>query len=248
MKTPVYFISDIHLKLNNSKKEISRRKHLYKLLDKIIDTGGTCFFVGDIFDFYFEYPDLIPKAYTDFYIKAYEMKNNNIDLHFLVGNHDYWIQSFIKKNIMNNIYFNDAIFKINNKKFIVTHGDGLLSWDHGYRILKFIIRSKVFIWLLSWLHPTLTYKIAKFISRSGYHDSSSMKNNQKVKNELKSIAKTHFDNNLDYMICGHYHLGEMFELNKGKLAVLGDWFHKPSYAIFDGKELNLINWTNDTET
>ena len=77
---------------------------------------------------------------------------------------------------MDNVYYNDAKLDINGKKFIITHGDGLLSWDHGYRILKRVIRSKLFIWLLRWLHPTLTYKLAKFISRSGYEDSSSMDN------------------------------------------------------------------------
>ena len=39
-------------------------------LDKIIETGGSCFFVGDLFDFYFEYPHMIPKSYSDFYEKA----------------------------------------------------------------------------------------------------------------------------------------------------------------------------------
>ena len=33
MKTPVYFISDIHLKLNNSIEEEKRREHLYKLFE-----------------------------------------------------------------------------------------------------------------------------------------------------------------------------------------------------------------------
>jgi len=245
MKTPVYFISDIHLKLENSKEEQLRREHLYDLFDKIIESGGTCFFVGDLFDFYFEYPDLIPKSYADFYIKAVEMKNKNIDLHLMLGNHDYWVGSFLEKNLMDKIYFEDAYIEINNKRFIITHGDGLLSWDHGYRILKFIIRSKFFIRILGWLHPNITYRLAKFISRSGYEDSNSMENNQKVKEELKLVAKSHFDNKLDYMVCGHYHLGEMFKINKGKLAVLGDWFHKPSYAIFDGEKFSLKSWIKD---
>ena len=63
MKTPVYFISDIHLKLNIDIKEEERRQKLFRLLDHITESGGTCFFVGDLFDFYFEYPDLIPKAF-----------------------------------------------------------------------------------------------------------------------------------------------------------------------------------------
>ena len=62
MNTPVYFISDIHLKLTLDEGEKKRRNKLYRLFERIADTGGTCFFMGDLFDFYFEYPD--PVSYT----------------------------------------------------------------------------------------------------------------------------------------------------------------------------------------
>ena len=107
MKLPLYFISDIHLKLTIDQAENDRRKKLYRLLDKICETGGTCFFVGDLFDFYFEYPDVIPKAYADFYEKASYMKKNGVDLHFQTGNHDHWFQDFLEKEIMNKVYIDD---------------------------------------------------------------------------------------------------------------------------------------------
>ena len=47
------------------------------------------------------------------------------------------------------------------------------------------------------------------------------------------------------MVCGHYHLNEIIDVEKGKLAVLGDWQDDPSYAVFDGKELKLHQWEND---
>ena len=47
------------------------------------------------------------------------------------------------------------------------------------------------------------------------------------------------------MISGHYHLGEMFTINEGKLAVLGDWFFRPSYAVYDGEDLNMVLWEKD---
>ena len=47
------------------------------------------------------------------------------------------------------------------------------------------------------------------------------------------------------MISGHYHLGEMFKVNEGKLVVLGDWFFRPYYAIFDGNDLSLESWEHD---
>ena len=62
---------------------------------------------------------------------------------------------------------------------------------------------------------------------------------------MKNFAKKQFDNEFDFMISGHYHLGELFLINQGKLVVLGDWFYKPSYAIFDGKDLSLVNWNRN---
>ena len=242
MKLPLYFISDIHLKLTLDKDEKDRRQNLYRLLDRICVTGGTCFFVGDLFDFYFEYPDVIPKAYVDFYEKASHMKKSGVDIHFKTGNHDYWFLDFLEQNIMTKVYTDDIDVMVNGKRFFITHGDGILSWDHGYRVLKRVIRSKVFITLFRWIHPTIAYKIAKFISRSGKEDMHGADFNKDVKNELQIFAKEQFDKGFDYMISGHYHLGEIYNLDKGKLAVLGDWFHRPSYAKFDGEDLSMNLW------
>ena len=245
MNTPVYFISDIHLKLSLDDDEKKRRNKLYRLFDKILETGGTCFFVGDLFAFYFDYPDLTPKSYSDFYDKARILRENGISLYFLAGNHDYWVGDHIKNDIMDEVYLDDNEIEVNGKRFYLTHGDGLLSWDHGYRLLKKVIRSKTFIWLFRWLHPTIGYRIARIISRSGNHYTHTASFNKDVRIELQKIAKMHFDNGFDYMISGHYHLGEIFSVNKGKLAVLGDWFHRPSYAVFDGNDLELRLWEND---
>ena len=245
MKTPVYFISDIHLKLSLDNNEKKRRNKLYRLFDQIMETGGSCFFMGDLFDFYFEYPDLIPKSYFDFFEKTKVLKENGITLYFLAGNHDYWVGDHITNDIMDEVYLDDKQIEINGKKFFLTHGDGLLSWDHGYRLLKKVIRSKVFIWLFHWLHPTIGYRIAGMISRSGKKDTHGEDFNEDVRVELQKVAKEHFDNGYDFMISGHYHLGEMFLIEKGKLVVLGDWFHRPSYAVFNGEDLELRHWEDD---
>ena len=245
MKTPVYFISDIHLKLSLDNNEKKRRNKLYRLFDQIMETGGSCFFMGDLFDFYFEYPDLIPKSYFDFFEKTKVLKENGITLYFLAGNHDYWVGDHITNDIMDEVYLDDKQIEIKGKKFFLTHGDGLLSWDHGYRLLKKVIRSKAFIWLFHWLHPTIGYRIAGVISRSGKKDTHGEDFNEDVRVELQKVAKEHFDNGYDFMISGHYHLGEMFLIEKGKLVVLGDWFHRPSYAVFNGEDLELRHWEDD---
>ena len=245
MKLPLYFISDVHLKLSIDQEEKDRRKKLYRLLDKICETGGTCFFVGDLFDFYFEYPDMIPKSYFEFYNKAFQLKKAGVDLRFIAGNHDYWVLDFMKEKIMNHTYFDDTSFSLRGKNFYITHGDGVLSWDYGYRLLKKIIRSPFFIWCFRLLHPTLAYKIARKVSRTENHPELPQEVKDKIRKELKNYASGHFEKGFDYMVCGHYHLNEIIDTGKGKLAVLGDWQDEPSYAVFDGKELSLHQWEND---
>ena len=45
----------------------------------------------------------------------------------------------MKEKIMNQTYFDDTTFSLKGKNFYITHGDGVLSWDYGYRILKKIM-------------------------------------------------------------------------------------------------------------
>ena len=245
MQLPIYFISDIHLMLDESSDESAKRESLYRFLNFVRTTRGTLFFVGDLFDFYFEYPDVIPKSYFDFYNKAFQLKKAGVDLRFIAGNHDYWVLDFMKKKLMNHTYFDDTTFSLRGKNFYITHGDGVLSWDYGYRILKKIIRSPFFIWCFRLLHPTLAYKIARKGSRTENHPELPEEVREKIRNELKKYALTHLQKGFDYMVCGHYHLNEIIDVEKGKLAVLGDWQDDPSYAVFDGKELTLHQWEND---
>ena len=231
--------------LDQSSEEEAKRDSLYRFLNFVRTTRGTLFFVGDLFDFYFEYPDMIPKSYFDFYNKAFQLKKAGVDLRFIAGNHDYWVLDFMKEKLMNHTYFDDTTFSLRGKNFYITHGDGVLSWDYGYRLLKTIIRSPFFIWCLRLLHPTLTYKIARKVSRTENHPGLPKEVKDKIRKELKNYASGHFEKGFDYMVCGHYHLNEIIDTGKGKLAVLGDWQDDPSYAVFDGKELSLHQWEHD---
>ncbi len=44
--------------------------------------------LGDLFDFYFEYNDVIPKDYFPFYMEIDRLKKAGVKTHFLLGNHD----------------------------------------------------------------------------------------------------------------------------------------------------------------
>jgi len=242
MQLPVYFISDIHLMLQYDEREKKRQEKLFRFMDSVAQSGGTLFIIGDLFDFYFEYKHVIPKVYFPFYQKLYGLKNKGVEVHFVAGNHDYWTLDFMGQTLTTKVYFDDVALDIHGKRFYLTHGDGILSWDRGYRLLKGVIRSRLFIWLYRCLHPTIGYGIAQTISKKGRHFEHSQEYNEKVLKELRIFTETIAADGHDYVITGHYHQACIENVNGGKLVVLGDWLQYFSYAVFEGNELELKFW------
>ena len=157
MDLPIYFISDIHLMLNRTKSEAKREEILFSFFDHVRKTGGTLIINGDLFDFYFEYKYVIPKVYSHFYYQILKLRESGVKVHYVLGNHDYWVMDFINDTLFDEVYDDDVKIKIGGKTFYITHGDGFLSWDKSYRALKRLIRSRLFIWFYRSLHPSIAY-------------------------------------------------------------------------------------------
>ncbi len=242
MDLPLFFISDIHLMLDPGQEEPGKQEKLFQFLDHVSDSGGTLFIVGDLFDFWFEYEHLIPKIYFPFLNHLHSIRQKGVKIHYLLGNHDFWVREFITDTLMDHTYTCDVEFELAGKNFYITHGDGLLSWDRAYRVMRWVIRNPVFIWLFGWLHPNLGYRLANWISRTGHNYMHSDEYNQKIVDDLMQFASEKFSAGFDYLITGHYHQTRVEKTAAGQLVILGDWINYFSYAVFDGKELSLESW------
>ena len=245
MDLPIYFISDIHLMLNRTKSEAKREEILFGFFDHVRKTGGTLIINGDLFDFYFEYKYVIPKVYSHFYYQILKLRESGVKVHYVLGNHDYWVMDFINDTLFDEVYSDDVKIKIGGKTFYITHGDGFLSWDKSYRALKRLIRSRLFIWFYRSLHPSIGYSFANWVSKKGEHYAHSDEYNKKILNEMRIQAKPYLDNGRDYFISGHYHQAKELDMKNGKLLILGDWLNFFSYAKFDGNDLKLCFWKKD---
>ena len=97
MKLPLYFISDVHFQMTNSKQEKLRRKKMYSFFKKIQNTGGTLIIGGDFFDFWYDYGYYIAPEYSDVFDELDKLNQSGINIHYVAGNHDYWDFGFFKK-------------------------------------------------------------------------------------------------------------------------------------------------------
>ncbi len=84
----IYFSSDNHLGSPNREISLKREKIFISWLDKIKSDAQAIFFLGDLFDFWFEYKTVVPKGFTRLFGKLAELSDSGIDLFFFVGNHD----------------------------------------------------------------------------------------------------------------------------------------------------------------
>ena len=60
----VYFLSDFHLGAPNEKASRVREAHIVRFLQTAKEDAAAIFIVGDIFDFWFEYKEVVPKGFV----------------------------------------------------------------------------------------------------------------------------------------------------------------------------------------
>jgi len=128
------------------------------------------------------------------------------------------------------------------KKFVIAHGDGLGPGDHGYKLLKRVLRSPVSQWLYRRIHPDTGVGVAGWLSRLG--PKHEIENKPFRGPEKEWLVQYCLDilklEHVDYFIFGHRHIAVEYPLPQNSLYVnLGDWLRFDSYAEFDGKELKL---------
>ena len=239
----VYFLSDFHLGVPDQASSLEREKRIVAFLDQIKDNAAMIFVVGDLFDFWFEYRTVVPKGYVRILGKLAELTDNQIPVHFFVGNHDMWMSGYFEKELNIPVYYESKTYEFNGKKILVGHGDGLGPGDYGYKFIKKIFRNPICQFLFGLLPPFFGISLANFFSKrsrtiTGTTDEKFLGEDkewlvQYAKDKLK-------ENHFDYFIFGHRHLPIDFLLKEDSRYInLGDWIKYNSYAEFDGATIQL---------
>ena len=243
MQGPFYIISDNHFMMNDNGEEQSRREKLFAIFNKIKETQeGTLIIGGDFFDFWFETDYAIPNGYQNIIQALLELKESGIDIHYIAGNHDYWDFGYLSKTTDLIFHKQDLEFDYNNKKILITHGDGLLKNDYGYRFMKKIIRSKLFIRLFKLFPPRISFKLANKLSRSSSHYNHNDKFINTIMTDILHYAKNKWANNIDIVMVGHYHQQKIINHEKSSLIFLGDWLGKYTVTTLNKNEIWQGNW------
>lgn len=237
MRDAYYFFSDVHLGLESREKEKLKESKVVELLSQAETDAIEVFIVGDLFDSWIEYKQVVPKGFYKLFTKISELADKGIKINYIAGNHDFWKGNFFKDEFGIDICHTHIEREIDGKKFFIHHGDGFAHNDLGYRILKKVLRSNINQKLYSWLHPDIGIWLAK-----GTSETSRNHTNEKDYSEQDGMQEQAFkliDEGYDYVIMGHRHKPQMITHGKGFYVNLGDWIDHFTYGEFRNKEFEL---------
>lgn len=222
----IYFASDFHFGIPDHATSLDREKRVCRWLDQTAMDATAIFLVGDLFDVWFEYRHVVPRGHTRFLGKLAELSDRGIAIEAFTGNHDLWMRDYFLTELNIPVHHAPIRRTYSGRQFFIGHGDGLGPGDHGYKLLKKILRNPASQWLYRRLHPDFGIGIASRLSRMGPKHTEDSKEvflgpdrEWLVQYSEEVLQKE----NIDFFIFGHRHLPIDHTLSNGSRYInLGD--------------------------
>ena len=245
-----YFAADVHLGLTVG-DPAERELRFVKFLRSLPEDTENLYLLGDIWDFWYEYRDVVPKGYVRVLSALIELMDRGVKVFFFTGNHDVWTYHYFEELGMLRLE-QPFITRIGEKTICMGHGDGLGPCPPGYRILRCIFHSPFLQGLFSTLHPRLAFSFGNGWSRSKRKRERRMTpyvfkgTDEPLYKFAEGLSRESGAGGtpIDYFIFGHFHADVREPLpSGGELIVLKDWLRGDAYAVLDHETgaLEVVN-------
>lgn len=250
MKTLIF--SDAHLNVAEGGRE--QMATLVSFLRKI-DTMqvGRIIILGDLFDFWFEYKQVIFSGYFTVLRALADLADAGVEFHLVCGNHDFWAGRFLQEHLQLTIHPGPVLMTFGDKRTLLAHGDGLNPRDWGYRVYKRVARARPITWMFGMLHPDWAMALARWVSRSSrwLYQVKDLRDGREVRPQQALAKRTLASGEADVVIYGHSHypLREEYPTPNGTGLYInaGDWLYHQSYVVWDGCDFRLHLFGLETE-
>ena len=234
-----YFVSDVHLGLQVA--DPAGREARFVAFLKGIPAAETeaLYLLGDIWDFWYEYRDVVPKGYTRVFAALQDLMDAGVKVYFFPGNHDIWTYRYFQELGMTRLE-QPYVTVIGGKTFCLGHGDGLGPGDRGYKILRGIFHNRFLQACYRTLHPWLAFRLGNgwtHRSRLGKSIGYEFKGEEEPLyrfcagfNGRRAAAG---DPLVDIFLFGHYHCAVDLPVGEARLLLLRDWITESNWVVFD---------------
>ncbi|MCK9995998.1 MAG: UDP-2,3-diacylglucosamine diphosphatase [Candidatus Krumholzibacteria bacterium] len=243
LKQPTAIIvADSHFHLHPDQTERRRVDRFLELLE-LAARADHLVLLGDIFDFWFDYPHFRLKGYDTILQGLDRVRDSGTRIHFIGGNHDIWAAGFMHQRYDCSLTGETEIIRFGNRRLRFTHGDGLLKFDWAYSSFRTVVRTRAGIVLAKSLHPEILFALSTWLSgrsRSATRDEAS-----KIVIRAHKWLENQDAETWDLMVMGHFHHGFQIEAGSLQMACLPGWLDTLGYGLLQRDEFRLLDFDQD---
>ena len=161
----IYLASDFHLGVSARVSSREREDRIVAWLDDCWKKDAEAFYlVGDLFEFWFEWAEVVPRGYVRFFGKLAEIVDAGVPVHVFTGNHDMRFGDYLQQEIGIAMHRRPIRVELLGHQLLIGHGDGLGPGDYSYKRLKRLFEAKWDRWLYTRLPPKIAMRLAFFFS------------------------------------------------------------------------------------
>lgn len=232
----VYFVSDVHLGLDVCGPLEREARFVHFLRGINASETLALYLLGDIWDFWYEYRDVVPKGYVRVLSALMDLIDAGVEVCLFPGNHDIWCYGYLQSLGITVVKGQPQTVVLGGKVFCLAHGDGLGPGMWGYKLMNGLFKNRVVQRLFSLLHPWIAFRL-------GYGWSRRSRLSRRVKYHFRGVEEPIYKyalefsarQHVDYFIFGHLHAAADVTLPGGeRLLLLDDWMESSDYLYFDG--------------
>jgi UDP-2,3-diacylglucosamine hydrolase len=162
---------------------------------------------GDLFDFWFEYRSVIPRAAFATLAEIRAVADAGVRVIVTGGNHDRWGGDFWREQVGTEFHQGSVDLDLAGWRTRLTHGDGVADPEPGSRLLHAIVHHPMTARVFRWIHPDLGLGIVRRLSRSLPSKQQTTERNRRSAAAQLVYAREQLALNpeLDLLILGHTH-------------------------------------------
>ena len=203
-----YFVSDVHLGLQVSDPAGREARFVSFLRDIPAAETEALYLLGDIWDFWYEYRDVVPKGYTRVFAALQDLMDAGVKVFFFEGNHDIWTYHYFEELGMVKLA-QPYVTDIGGRRFCLGHGDGLGEGDRGW---------------------SRRSRLGKSI---GYSFKGEDEPLFRFCAGFNAVRAASGEPPVDFFLFGHYHCEVDLPVGESRLLLLGDWISVSNWLVFD---------------
>jgi UDP-2,3-diacylglucosamine hydrolase len=235
--SPCYLVSDAHIGV--ASRDVERS--FVKFLRALGGRAGSLVINGDLFDFWFEWKSVIPRASFRALAALAELSDSGLEILWLAGNHDCWGGDILRDDVGVTYHIGPWTGELAGWRSRVEHGDGLREEeDKGYRVIRPVMRNPLAIRAFRSIHPDWASRLA--------HGSSGASREYRARDEgrgLRTVALAELERAkaLELLVYGHSHVAALERApGGGVFANAGSWLDAPTYLRITPETVELREW------